>query len=402
MAVLSKRIMTEVSRTYYREYRARPAFMDLTGALIGKADSLVGISAVLRKRDYALQRSVNLGEPYAFLAVPGVSACIVGLEDRRMVHGGLLGAHIVADGVADRRKEALAGLDGHGMSRQNACAYLEGLPAWSEAHLRASVARLEEIFYQVSGWEPVLMRENRLKALQQEQINQAIEDGRRRGVPTLYAFEKERVLLAGIRAGDRNGAREILNEMLAAIYLSSPRLVVLRARTIELMSCLTRAAIEDNPLMEPLIERNHAWTERLIKATSFENLSEVLMAALDEFIDGIYLHGVNRSNTKVHQALDYISANFAAKISVQSVADAVGVSVSRLAHLVKEFTGRTVVEHVHHVRIRHAQHLLERTSASCVEIGYEVGYGDQSYFIKHFRRMTGTTPARYRRFGAGA
>ena len=42
--------------------------------------------------------------------------------------------------------------------------------------------------------------------------------------------------------------------------------MVLRARAVELMSCLTRAAIEDNPLLEPLIERNHAWTERLIAA----------------------------------------------------------------------------------------------------------------------------------------
>jgi hypothetical protein len=70
-------------------------------------------------------------------------------------------------------------------------------------------------------------------------------------------FEKERALLAHIRAGDRNTARRILNEMLATIYLTSHQLVVLRARTVEMMSCLTRAAIEDNPLMEPLIVRNH-------------------------------------------------------------------------------------------------------------------------------------------------
>jgi AraC family transcriptional regulator len=49
------------------------------------------------------------------------------------------------------------------------------------------------------------------------------------------------------------------------------------------------------------------------------------------------------------------------------------------------------------MRVRHAQHLLENTSMSGADIAYETGFGDQSYLIKHFRRLTGTTPARYRR-----
>ena len=53
---------------------------------------------------------------------------------------------------------------------------------------------------------------------------------RRTGRPALYAFDKERALLANIRAGDRNGARQILNGMLATIYMSSPQTGVLRAR----------------------------------------------------------------------------------------------------------------------------------------------------------------------------
>ena len=66
------------------------------------------------------------------------------------------------------------------------------------------------------------------------------------------------------------------------------------------------------------------------------------------------------------------------------------------SHLVKDYTGSTVLQHLQQIRIQQARHLLERTDLSCTEVAYEVGYGDQSYFIKHFRRLTGTTPARYR------
>jgi YesN/AraC family two-component response regulator len=185
--------------------------------------------------------------------------------------------------------------------------------------------------------------------------------------------------------------------MLAAIYMSNPQIVVLRARVIELLTCLVRAAIEDDPLMESMIERNHSWTEQIIHSESFEDLSEALMRALDDFIDGIYLHGVNRSNVHVHKALEYIGDNYAQPISLKDVAEHVGLSSCRLAHLVKDYTGKTVLQSIKSIRIRRAQELLMHSSMSCAEVGYEVGFGDKSYFTYHFKRHTGMTPAAYRR-----
>ena len=397
MAILSKRIMAEVSRTGYQSCGFRSYFLDLSGKVINADDPLATLAHVKRKRDYALQESVNRGAPYIFAPAPGISTWVFGLEDRRMIHGGLMGAETLVKDSLSTRRECLGYLTSRGISTEAAKAFVGRVPFCSKSRLRKSAECLQAAFYQISGWKPDLMEENRLKALQQEQIHQAIEDQKKTGKHPLYAFEKERALLANIRAGDRNGARRLLNEMLAAIYMSSPSLVVLRARSVELMSYLTRAAIEDNPLMEPLIERNHAWTERLVRARNFEDLSHELMYALDDFIDGIYLHGVNRSNTKVRKALDFISANFARKIALQAVADEVGLSACRLAHLVKQFTGRTVLQILREVRIHHAQQILERTEKSCADVAYEVGFTDQSYFIKHFKRHTGTTPARYRR-----
>jgi len=397
MAILSKRVMAEVAREHYRAFGLRPRFMDLAGrAVNGREDELAAFPGMRRKCDYALQESINHGQPYLFEPAPGVATCAVGLEDRRMIHGGLFGGAVLLEGSGDRERvgEYLAE---HGMDPKRASGFARRLPSRPEAFVMECGRHLQEVFYQVSGWTPELMKENRLKALRQEQLNQAIEDSRKTGKQALYAFEKERALLAHIRAGDTPGARRLLNEMLAAIYLSSPGLVVLRARAVELMSCLTRAAIEDNPLMEPLIERNHSWTERLITARSFEDLSRALMGALDDFIEGIYLHGMNRSNIKVRKALDFISRNFMKRISLGALSREAGISASRLSHLLKDFTGRTAVQIVREVRIRHAQHLLENTAMSCAEIAYETGFGDQSYFIKHFRRVLGTTPARYRR-----
>jgi AraC-like DNA-binding protein len=398
MAILSQRMMGEVTRICRAERGFRPFFFDVNGRIIHGADPLDGLQGIRRQRALSLHESMDSGEPARHAAAPGLATWVLALEDRRLILGGAAVGPLLTGAPPD--DAVVEALETRGMPREAAWPTVRRLSLWSDAQAAGAVSFLQQTFLQVSGWRPLLMQENRLRLQQQQQLSEAIEDQRRSGRPALYAFEKERVLLARIRAGDRPAAKQILNDMLATIYLSSPQMPVLRARAIEMISCLTRAAIEDNALLESLIERNHSWTERLVLARSFEELSTVLTESLDAFIDAISLHGLNRSNQKVQTAIDFVAANHAKPISLRTVAAHVGLSPCRLAHLVKACTGRTVTQIIHQARIRQAQHLLERTGKSCTEIAYEVGFSDQSYFIKQFRRATGTTPRRHRRFRA--
>lgn len=397
MAILSNRLMSEVRTSLSSGDGIQVLFINPTGQSLCSDDGFAELSNAQRHRSYAMQESLNMGKPCVIEPVPGVLSWVMGLEDRRVIHGGVVGSPVFNEDRRGSHEGMIAYMTEHGMQEEQADRVLSSLPLSSRDRVLEMAELACKTFYSVSRWKPDLTSENRTRVVQQQQLAQAIEDLRRGGGGELYAFEKERVLLASIRAGERNQARRILNEMLAGIYMSSPRLVVLRARAIEMVSYLTRAAIEDNPLLEPLIKSNHQWTERLIGATSFENLSQVLMSALDDFIDGIYLYGVNRSNMSVRKALDFVRKEFRNNISLKDIAGHVGLSPCRLAHLVKEYTGKTSLQILHETRVQYAQRLLERTSMSCAEVAYECGFGDQSYFTKHFRRLTGTTPARYRR-----
>lgn len=404
MAKLSKRVMSDVVRHYRRDCGLSAVFLDLSGNVILGRDKLGSLSNTRQKREYALQESISMGEPYIYRPVPGLMRWLFGIESRRMIHGTLMGGEVMLDSSARADSgsfepfyESVEYLIKRGMGRDEAERYITTLPVWSYDRVQEAAAHLYDTFYQISGWDPELMKENRLRLQQQRQISQSIQNLKMEGGGALYAFEKERALLANIRSGDRSNARRILNEMLSAIYMSSPKFVVLRARAIELMSCLTRAAIEDNPLLEPLIEKNHHWTEMLIGSKDFEALSYVLMDALNDFIEGVYVHGLNRSNIKVRKALDFVGANYMRPIGLKDVALEVGLSPFRLAHVVKEHTGKTITQTIQNVRVQQAKTLLERTSRSCAEIAYDVGFGDQSYFIMHFKRIMGITPAKYRR-----
>jgi two-component system response regulator YesN len=100
--------------------------------------------------------------------------------------------------------------------------------------------------------------------------------------------------------------------------------------------------------------------------------------------------------TAVRRAKNYIEANFHKPVTVRRIARACGLSTSRLSHVFREKTGLTVIEYVTMVRIGKAKDLLLGTDTSCTEICFQVGYGNQSYFIRTFKRIVGTTPGRFR------
>ncbi|MFO7536247.1 MAG: AraC family transcriptional regulator [Kiritimatiellia bacterium] len=381
-----------------REYRGlRVTFLTMTGECRTSSDPLAALESVRRARTFALHECVTRGEPELFSPLPGLRGGLIPLESDRHIQGGLLVGETLTDGTGDPISIALQSLEKAGFPPGDAARLTRRLPVFGDNRLLGILGSLSQSFYRRSGWSRPLLEENRLRTRQQRQIAEANAFHEKAGGKPVCPSEKERILLSFIKAGDRENAMRLLNEMLAAMYLTSPQLSVLRARAIELMGSLTRTAVEDSPAMEALIESNHAWMARLIQAADCESLSRVLMQALDDFIEGIYRHGYGRLHPRVNQALEFMQAHFTAAISLRDVARASGVSPFRIAHLMKEYTGKSVLQGILALRVKQAQHLLETTAKSGAEIAYETGFGDQSTFIKQFRNRTGITPARYRR-----
>ncbi len=354
------------------------------------------LAVCVQARAHALAEAVRWGEPYVFFVAPGLLSWVVPLVEGETVHGGMSGGEVRLEEDAGDATATVNFLVSAGAPRRAAQEVVEAAPVWPQARARDAAAYLFETFYAMSGWKPVLLQRRRDNALQQRQIAEEIHS-RKAELRPGYPLEEERLLLSLIRVGDRAGARRMLNTMLAAIFLHAPRPALLRARVIELMGYLVRAAVEDSPLLEPLLERQHVWMEKVLATEDFESLCVAVRDALDDFIDSIFRQGYERTNPKVRQALDYIAAHFAEDLRLDDVAQHVGLSTFRIAHMVKDYTGRTILQHVKRLRIEKARRLIEESALSCTEIAFAVGFSDQSFFTRQFREMTGSTPARYRR-----
>ena len=62
-----------------------------------------------------------------------------------------------------------------------------------------------------------------------------------------------------------------------------------------------------------------------------------------------------------------------------------------------EIIHRTPMDYVIFYRIEQACVLLSTTPLSVTEISMMCGFNDSGYFTKQFRKLTGTTPLKYRK-----
>jgi len=97
------------------------------------------------------------------------------------------------------------------------------------------------------------------------------------------------------------------------------------------------------------------------------------------------------------RALRFIDRHHCAPITVASVAEAAGLSESRLHAVFKVQLGLSPKRCIARRRLRTAARLLETSGLPLAEIALQVGYGDQSAFTRAFRREMGRSPGDYRR-----
>ena len=104
---------------------------------------------------------------------------------------------------------------------------------------------------------------------------------------------------------------------------------------------------------------------------------------------------VSAANDHVKEALNYLRRNISQPITLDAVAEYVGVSKYHLSREFKAFTGSTVVQTVNLLRCAEAKGLIEggmRVSAAAASCGFE----NLSYFTRTFRKIYGILPSALR------
>lgn len=99
----------------------------------------------------------------------------------------------------------------------------------------------------------------------------------------------------------------------------------------------------------------------------------------------------------VREAMNYIRSNPSAKFSVQDLADALFVSKSKLSKQFKQETGMTISQYNENLLFHKAKIFLLRRQFSIQHISSMLGFCDQFYFSRRFKKKFNISPAQYRK-----
>lgn len=98
----------------------------------------------------------------------------------------------------------------------------------------------------------------------------------------------------------------------------------------------------------------------------------------------------------LERAMRYLEARIDGTIQVKELAALVGMSPSHLSAQFREATGSGPNAFHTSLKMSRARGLLDTTTLPVAEVALGVGYADPLYFSRHFRRIHGMSPTKYR------
>ncbi|MBQ2195970.1 MAG: helix-turn-helix domain-containing protein [Prevotella sp.] len=98
---------------------------------------------------------------------------------------------------------------------------------------------------------------------------------------------------------------------------------------------------------------------------------------------------INRARLRIREALE-------SNLTIQQVAQELGISYSNFRKLFKEYTGVAPSMYQQELRLQRAKEMLSTTNMSIKEIAYRLNFESPDYFSSKFKIKTGIKPSDFR------
>ncbi len=105
---------------------------------------------------------------------------------------------------------------------------------------------------------------------------------------------------------------------------------------------------------------------------------------------------MKEGNLLIYNAIEYMKEHLDEDLNQTLVAEKVGVSASYLSTLFTQKMGCGFIDYLNKMRIDCACEFMHDGKMKIYEIAYRVGYHDEKYFSKVFKKVTGYSPSVYR------
>lgn len=149
-----------------------------------------------------------------------------------------------------------------------------------------------------------------------------------------------------------------------------------------------------------ILEELHQELDR--RQPGYQAMIQLRMTELFILLSRYYKDRKNKADSRspkellVRRICGYVERHYNQKITLSNLSGLFHIGVRQLNRLFNQYTGSSVIEYVHRIRMEKAKRLLTDTDEKVNVVAEMVGYGDPAFFNKLFVREAGCPPGQYR------
>ena len=194
------------------------------------------------------------------------------------------------------------------------------------------------------------------------------------------------------------GAFERFNVNVSPDYLDPYQKEVLNEKSLRLLIPSEEQNEEFLRLFEEAakVDRRQKRGEFIVKALF--SYIVVLLGKLENAPANAKAIAENAVPPTVLKIMDHLTANFAARHTLDSIADAFFLSKAALVYNFKKYTGCSPIDFLLNVRLTRAKELLVGTKKTVNEISEACGFSSANYFGLLFKQKENLSPMAYRKY----
>ncbi|MFD0618693.1 helix-turn-helix domain-containing protein [Paenibacillus sp. GCM10027629] len=227
--------------------------------------------------------------------------------------------------------------------------------------------------------------------------SEIVERNKENNGPFQFPTEAEKKILESIKSGQSTKFREQLEGLFH--QLESLHFNNIMYSVFHLLAILNQAVGEmnSNSVRQVNLDFKYQY-QQLLKQESLQAMFNMFLNIFEE------IHGQRSQDFKtqsnrilIETIKEIIEEQYEdANLSLSSVASTMKLSSAHVSKQFRQQESMSVSEYINEVRLRNALALLENNDYSISRIMDMVGYSNESYFFKLFKKKFGTTPKEYR------
>jgi AraC-like DNA-binding protein len=211
-----------------------------------------------------------------------------------------------------------------------------------------------------------------------------------------YPIKIEKHIMNNLTIGQKKETLDAVKELFANLRsrtnISSDNILQI---FIQLIGTTVKYLMDNNINISDIFGHDYNIYQSLSSKETLDDAEEWIMRFYNDILDY-----ANKSDKEVKDHADrvfqFIRNNLKNNIDVTAIADNAGISYSYVRKIVKDKSGKTVLDYINSIRIEEAKRLLRESNMSMIDIALQVGYNNYQSFNRFFQKYEGITPGEFR------